>query len=370
MFDDLLLGMAQRHKGIEDLLYSILSFFERRTDLYHTMEHKEEKMGFPPGVAEQMMIRQFRTLQRRYMSRAQPHLLKDAPEIPPNPRAAPEEPPPMRMADRPAIAADSAEAAAGGAAQSSSCAAATQATGNSKSGGGYPDADAGPGGTSGGDPTLTERFKHISTWNGAVTDRYRWSQSLNELTMEVTVENCKSKDIKVDFGATRVKVMCKGNVIVEGKLHEKINVDDSMWTLEDSVRVVLTMEKVRHTWWKCVFEGDEEIDTTKVESTRRIDEYDGETQGAIRKIMFDQNQKAQGKPTSDQIKTADIMKDAWNAEGSPFAGTEFDPGLLNLQGTVPDTFFENASKQRQEQQKKEIEEKKQAPGGGGSSSGS
>ena len=93
---------------------------------------------------------------------------------------------------------------------------------------------------------------------------------------------------------------------------------------------------------RCVLEGDDEIDTTKVESTRRVrqlqhsileafvpplvfllifpvfiimcmthyhafgwflllpqsrtgsevEEYDGETQGAIRKIMFDQNQKA------------------------------------------------------------------------------
>lgn len=368
MFDDLLLGMAQRHKGIEDLMYSIMSFFERRTDLYHTMETKEDKMGFPPGVAEQMLVRQFRTLQRRYMARAQPHLLKDAPEIPPNPRV--EEPPqaPMRVADRPAEKPPAAaEAAAGGPAQSSSCAAAVQPSSSAAQNGGYSGgADAGSGGTSGG--PKVEEFKHISTWNGAVTDRYRWSQSLNELTLEVGVENCKSKDIKVDFSATRIKVMCKGNLVVEGKLHEKINVDDSMWTLDDNVRVVLTMEKVRHTWWKCVFEGDEEIDTTKVESTRRIDEYDGETQGAIRKIMFDQNQKAQGKPTSDQIKTADIMKDAWNAEGSPFAGSAFDPSLLNLQGSVPDTFFENASKSRHEQQRKEIDDRN--AGSGGSSSGS
>ena len=40
-----------------------------------------------------------------------------------------------------------------------------------------------------------------------------------------------------------------------------------------------------------MFEGDEEIDTSKVESTKKIEEYDGQTQGAIRKIMFDQNQK-------------------------------------------------------------------------------
>merc|ERR1719456_1456084 len=113
--------------------------------------------------------------------------------------------------------------------------------------------------------------------------------------------------------------------------------------------VVLHIEKQRQTWWKCVLEGDEEIDTTKVESTRGMEEYDGETQGAIRKIMFDQSQKAQGKPTSDQIRTAEIMKDAWNAPGSPFRGSDFDPTLLNLSGPVPDDFFESIEKRRIEE---------------------
>ena len=42
--------------------------------------------------------------------------------------------------------------------------------------------------------------------------------------------------------------------------------------------------------------GGKEIDTTKVDSVKSIDEYDGETQGAIRKIMFDQDQKAKVRP--------------------------------------------------------------------------
>ena len=50
--------------------------------------------------------------------------------------------------------------------------------------------------------------------------------------------------------------------------------------------------------------------------------------------MFDQNQKALGKPTSEQLKTAEVMKDAWNAPNSPFAGMPFDPSVLNLQGNV------------------------------------
>lgn len=36
------------------------------------------------------------------------------------------------------------------------------------------------------------------------------------------------------------------------------------WNLEDRRKIILTLEKARHTWWNCFLEGDETIDTTKV----------------------------------------------------------------------------------------------------------
>lgn len=36
-------------------------------------------------------------------------------------------------------------------------------------------------------------------------------------------------------------------------------------------------------------QGDPEIDTTQVDSTMKVEEYDPETQGAIRKIMVSRN---------------------------------------------------------------------------------
>merc|ERR1719487_1389400 len=104
-----------------------------------------------------------------------------------------------------------------------------------------------------------------------------------------------------------------------------------------------------------------------VESTRTMDEYDGETQGAIRKIMFDQCQKTKGEPTSDQIRTADMMREAWNAPGSPFRGSDFDPTLLNLSGPVPDDFFESIEKRRIEEARSAMESAQAAQGTGGAS---
>mmetsp|Transcript_19415 Transcript_19415/g.39900 ORF Transcript_19415/g.39900 Transcript_19415/m.39900 type:complete len:150 (-) Transcript_19415:100-549(-) len=86
---------------------------------------------------------------------------------------------------------------------------------------------------------------------------------------------------------------------------------------ENSV-VIITLDKVKRTWWESVVKGDPEIDTTKVDSTCKLDEYDTETQGAIRKIMFDQKQKALGLPSSDQLTTDALLEKASLLPGSPF----------------------------------------------------
>ena len=38
-------------------------------------------------------------------------------------------------------------------------------------------------------------------------------------------------------------------------------------------------------------------------------------------------------PTSDELKNEDMLQKAWNAEGSPFQGTPFDPSKVNFSGS-------------------------------------
>lgn len=346
-FDDLLLGIARKHKNSEELMFSILSFFERRTDLFHVMETPQDRMGFRAGQAQDMFLNQFHHFQGEYVKREQPHLEPNG-----TARTTVEEvegtfgTPPGSSGDAASSAAEAPSAAV-------AARAAAQAAADSKPD--LPEPSAEPA-ASGSDeaavPDSTRKaMKHISTWNGGVNEKYYWSQTIYEVTVEVQVEqDSRAKEIEVDITPTRLTVKCRGKTCVEGKLHEKVTCDQCVWHLDDG-KVIISFEKQRQTWWKCVLEGDPEIDTTKVESTRTMDEYDGETQGAIRKIMFDQCQKAKGAPTSDQIRTADVMKDAWNAPGSPFRGTDFDPTLLNLSGPVPDDFFSSMEQRRIEEQR-------------------
>ena len=62
--------------------------------------------------------------------------------------------------------------------------------------------------------------------------------------------------------------------------------------------------------------------------------YDAETQGAIRKIMFDQKQKAMGLPTSEEIGQQELMDKVRYLPGSPFL-SELPPDDPRRHAPVP-----------------------------------
>ena len=53
---------------------------------------------------------------------------------------------------------------------------------------------------------------------------------------------------------------------------------------------------------------------------------------ALKKIMYEQDRKLKGLPTSEEEKQHEILKQAWNSEGSPFKGQPFDPKKFNIPG--------------------------------------
>jgi hypothetical protein len=81
----------------------------------------------------------------------------------------------------------------------------------------------------------------------------------------------------------------------------------------------LTLEKVAPTWWRRALEGPghPEIDATLVDSTVPLTDYDDETQGAIRRIMYNQAQKAAGLPTSEEEAAARLLGSASTGGGDP-----------------------------------------------------
>jgi len=148
--------------------------------------------------------------------------------------------------------------------------------------------------------------------NGGKTDKYTWTQTLS--TLEVFVDlrpGLKAKQIVCDIGGETLKVGIKGEpLLLDGKMHSKVKTDDCMWTLLDNKCVQITIEKFDNMkWWSCVMQGDGEIDTKKiVPENSKLSDLDGETRMTVEKMMYDQRQKAAGKPSSDQEKQHDLLE--------------------------------------------------------------
>ncbi|KAH9109764.1 hypothetical protein LEN26_013969 [Aphanomyces euteiches] len=142
----------------------------------------------------------------------------------------------------------------------------------------------------------TAEGKQVPVGNGGTTSTYSWTQSLRDVTVQIQVPSgVKSKDMAVAFTHRTVSAGVKGQPpILHGTFPYKIKLEDTVWSFESSSQtLVLSIEKTVETWWRSVIEGDPEIDTSLVDSTQSIDEYDAETQGAIRKIMYEQQHKQQ-----------------------------------------------------------------------------
>ena len=105
---------------------------------------------------------------------------------------------------------------------------------------------------------------------GADLGKYRWGQTEKEVTIKVSVPaGTKSKAVKLDVLTSKLKLAVMGEVILDGVLHKPVKPDDCTFTIEDEGTgrlVTVTLQKLQATsasqHWKCVCDGEPEIDTS------------------------------------------------------------------------------------------------------------
>ncbi|PPQ87030.1 hypothetical protein CVT25_000007 [Psilocybe cyanescens] len=141
---------------------------------------------------------------------------------------------------------------------------------------------------------------------------YSWTQELGEVDVTVPVpQGTRGKDLAIIIDKKKLSVGLKGHEpIMSGELCKEVKVEDSTWTVQDNKAVLIHLEKInQQTWWENVLTHHPKIDTKKIEpENSKLGDLDSETRGMVEKMMFDNQQKQLGRPTSDELKKMEALK--------------------------------------------------------------
>ncbi|XP_003797624.1 nudC domain-containing protein 3 [Otolemur garnettii] len=349
LYDQALLGILQHVGNVQDFLRVLFGFLYRKTDFYRLLRHPSDRMGFPPGAAQALVLQVFKTfdhmarqddekkrkeleekIRRKEEEEAKAVATAAEKELVPAPVQEIEIDPTTELDGalevkkvQPPGPQDTVQEVAHGSDEAEAPGVVADA----------PEVTREPPAL----PRIQEQFqKNPDSYNGAVRENYTWSQDYTDLEVRVPVPKhvVKGKQVSVALSSDSIRVaMLEENgerVLMEGKLTHKINTESSLWSLEPGKCVLVNLSKVGEYWWNAILEGEEPIDIDKINKERSMATVDEEEQAVLDRLTFDYHQKLQGKPQSHELKVHEMLKKGWDAEGSPFRGQRFDPAMFNI----------------------------------------
>lgn len=343
MYDNALLGILQHVGNIQDFLQIYFGFLYRKTDFYRLLSGPNDHMGFPPGVAEKMVLKTFKLFEKlaeHDRERQQSELRRRQERCVPPPAVQELEVSTEEVEEQSTEAgqAESSSSDPGSASAPDSSEAKVDAQSDSSSGG----AGSGPssqGATASSTPAeqIQEKFQsNPDSYNGAVRENYIWSQDYTDVEVKVFVPKTviKGRQVSVSLQSSSLKVSVREGAeektLMEGEFTHKINTENSLWSLEPGNCVVLSLSKTSEVWWNAVLKGEKEIDVNQINRERSMATVDDEEHAVLDRLTFDYHQKLQGKPQSHEMKVHEMLKKGWDAEGSPFKGQQFDPSMFDI----------------------------------------
>ncbi|XP_054427381.1 nudC domain-containing protein 3 [Pteronotus mesoamericanus] len=348
LYDQALLGILQHVGNVQDFLRVLFGFLYRKTDFYRLLRHPSDRMGFPPGAAQALVLQVFQTFDRmaRQDDEKRRKELEEKVRRKEEAAAAEEQEPVPAPVQEVEVNAPTAVAAAAAAAADGPAEPPGQ-PGTAQEVALAPQEDSEPPGSDTGaaqapreppaPPKRQEQFqRNPDSYNGAVRENYTWSQDYTDLELKVPVPThvVKGRQVSVALSSSSIRVaVLEGQgerVLMEGKFTHKVNTESSLWSLEPGKCVLVSLNKVGEYWWSAVLEGEEPIDIDQINKERSMATVDEEEHAVLDRLTFDYHQKLQGKPQSHELKVHEMLKKGWDAEGSPFRGQRFDPAMFNI----------------------------------------
>lgn len=342
MYDNALLGILQHVGNIQNFLQIYFGFLYRKTDFYRLLSSPNDRMGFPPGVAEKMVLKSFHIFERvaeqdRERQRQEQQQREEARSLPPAVQELEVQTEETVVQNLDAAQREIAPSGDGESSPASGAAVVPCPQPQSSTTAGTSQGDQASADTTGSAATSKDSFQaNPDSYNGAVRDNYTWSQDYTDVEVRVHVPKTvvKGRQVCVDLKSGSIRVCLKEGaeerVLMDGEFTHKINIENSLWSLEPGLCVVLSLSKVGEVWWNAVLKGEQEIDINNINRERSMATVDEEEHAVLDRLTFDYHQKLQGKPQSHEMKVHDMLKKGWDAEGSPFRGQQFDPSMFDI----------------------------------------
>lgn len=149
--------------------------------------------------------------------------------------------------------------------------------------------------------------------NGCDLTNYRWTQTLGDIELKIPSKaafKLRSRDVIVNLKKKHICVGIKGQPpILDDELLHEIKLEETTWLLEDGKTFLINIEKVnKMEWWSKLVVSDPEISTKKINpEPSKLSDLEGETRSMVEKMMYDQQQRNMGLPTSDEKKKQDVL---------------------------------------------------------------
>ncbi|XP_077490360.1 nudC domain-containing protein 3 isoform X2 [Amblyomma americanum] len=357
IYDTALMGILTNEGQIYPFLDAIFDFLYRRTDFYRIKSSPSEKLGFPPGVARRIVRAAFESYNN--LSSPKPEKKTDAAEPP---VIQPEDSMPVatevevettssddtvESTTTESVAAEPVETVTVATKSKSQCsqkgdADTVEPVDNAKADG--PGASAKKAGDENEDPDydpVQAKFQsHPESYNGAMRDNYCWSQSVHDLDVRVKVgpDVSSRNQVRVNITPGHLKVELLDiktktwSAPVDDDLHARVKLDESIWTLVPGDHVLVNLEKAQELWWDRLLVSEPQINIRAIDPTKPFEDLDEEAQVKIQQLTYNNLLKQAGKKTPQEEKVENLLREAWDKEGSPFKGQPFDPSAVNITG--------------------------------------